>query len=291
MSERKVVLMTGATSGIGLATARALAEGGWQVIATGRVLKDLEVLAPAGVDACVLDVTSQATIDAARAEVQRLTKGRGLDALINCAGLAVAGPTELMTTADLESQLAVNVVGLMAVTRAFVPDMRRRGAGRVVNIGSLAGRISFPFMGAYSATKFMVRALTDALRVELRPFGVKVVLVEPGVVRTPFTERTMEHARTYVAAAGPYAEALARADEVVGLSASTGVEADVIVRLIRRALEARRPPATLAGPWFAALGTRLFSWLPTPVADWVLARLMRLDRVSSPLPASLPSQT
>jgi short-subunit dehydrogenase len=284
MHDERTVLITGATSGIGHATASSLAQSGWRVIASGRVREDLASLSGEGIDRVVMDVTSQASIDAAREEVSRLTNGRGVDALVNCAGLAVAGPTELVSTADVQSQLDVNVLGLLAVTRAFLPDMRRRGKGRVVNIGSLAGRIAFPFMGTYSATKFMVRALTDALRVELKPFGVDVVLVEPGVVRTSFTARTMERARTYVDGGSPFAAALARADEVVKMSSASGVEPDVIVRLITRALEARRPPAQLSGPWFAALGTRLFALLPLRVGDWLLARLMRLHLVPAPAP-------
>ncbi len=286
MNEPLTVLITGATSGIGRATALHLAAQGHRVFATGRTERDLAQLygsAPgAKVEPVVLDVTLSASVERAREDVERATGGRGIDVLINNAGFGVGGPAELVTDADLRAQFDVNVFGLMAVTRAFVPAMRRRGAGRVINVSSLASRFTFPLMGTYSATKFAVRSLTDALRQELEPFGVRVVMVEPGVVKTPFITRTMDEAAKYRRADSPYAAAIAHADALKADSERTAVEPELIARLIAKAVTARRPRARYAGPWFARLGVALLNLLPTFAQDALMARLSGLHALQRP---------
>jgi NAD(P)-dependent dehydrogenase (short-subunit alcohol dehydrogenase family) len=190
----KIVLITGSTAGIGRTTALFLASAGHHVIATGRKPAELaKVKQEAGagtnagkIDTLVLDVTSQASIAAAVLEVDRLTGGRGLDVLVNNAGFGVLGPTSEIDDTEMRRQYETNVFGLMNVTRAFLPKMRERRAGRIINVSSVGGRVTLPFFGVYNSTKYAVESLSDALRYELRPFGIDVVLIEPGVIRTNF---------------------------------------------------------------------------------------------------------
>jgi len=186
----KIVLITGATSGIGRMTALHLAREGHHVIASGRKLNELAKLREEAkglkLDTIVLDVTSTSSVAAALNEVGLLTDGKHIDVLVNNAGFGVLGPTAEISDAEIRRQYETNVFGLMKVTRAFLPRMRERGQGRIINVSSVGGRIVLPFFGAYNSTKYAVEALSDALRYELRPFGIDVALIEPGVIRTNF---------------------------------------------------------------------------------------------------------
>jgi short-subunit dehydrogenase len=142
-----------------------------------------------------LDVTSATSL--AVATLERRTKGYGIDVLVNNAGYGLVGPLETIDDADLRAQFDTNVFGLMAVTRAFLPAMRDRRAGRIINVSSVGGRMTFPLMGAYHASKYALEALSDALRLELLPMGVHVSLIEPGPIRTEFNDRAMEWAGKY----------------------------------------------------------------------------------------------
>ena len=191
MAPGQSILITGATSGIGRDAAVRLARRGHLVLAGGRRPDALAALALAGqgrgaglLEPLPLDVTDPASVEAARELVDRRTGGRGLDVLVNNAGFALPGPLETLAERDLRELFDTNVFGLLAVTRAFVPAMRERGQGRVVNVGSIMGRVAMPLLGAYNATKHAAAAITDVLRMELAPFGITVVLVEPGAIRT-----------------------------------------------------------------------------------------------------------
>ena len=139
------------------------------------------------------------------ARVDQLTEGRGIDVLINNAAIAQGGPISEIDDADLQAQFETNVFGLMRVTRAFLPAMCARGRGRIINVSSTAGRVTVPLSGAYCASKYAVESLSDALRLELAPFGIEVVLVEPGPIRTDFAAHTMDAASKYAVATSPYA--------------------------------------------------------------------------------------
>src|SRR2546421_2149533 len=162
-------LATGAPSGIGEAGARRRAAGGWRVLAGVRRAGS----APPGTEEVLVDVTEPVSV-----EIDRL------DGLVNNAGIAVAGPLEFLPLAELRRQLEVNVVGQLRVTQAVLPALRRAG-GRVGNVGAISGGSALPFPGAYAMSKFALEALTDSLRVELEPWGIRVVVVEPGSIRTP----------------------------------------------------------------------------------------------------------
>jgi NAD(P)-dependent dehydrogenase (short-subunit alcohol dehydrogenase family) len=189
MPQPRAVLVTGASTGIGEACALRLAAAGFRVFAGVRRREDGERLGAGGrIEWLLLDVTDAGQITAATHELGELVGGAGLAGLVNNAGIAIGGPLEYISPDDLRRQLEVNVVGLHAVTRAFLPFIRR-ARGRIVHIGSISGLIASPFTGPYAASKHAVEALTDALRVELAPEGIHVSVIEPGQIRTPIWEK------------------------------------------------------------------------------------------------------
>ena len=248
MTESSAVLITGCSSGIGLAAARRLIAGGFHVYAGVRSESDGTRIASDLGAACTpirLDVTSPAEIAAARAQID--AAGRGLTGLVNNAGIVVGGPLEAVTIADLRGVLEINVIGLVAVTQAVLP-LLRASRGRIVNIGSVAGRFASPFMAPYSASKFAVEAISDAARVELAPFGIAVALLEPGAIDTPIWNKAQadggvrtarydgEMRRLY----GPIEAAM---ETIVAGIAKRALPAEHVARAIEHALTARRPKA------------------------------------------------
>lgn len=271
------ILITGATAGIGRTTARELARAGHRVFATGRraaALETLEAEAGPNLTGLVLDVTKPESIEAAKSAIDRATDGYGVDAVVNNAGYGALGPLEEVGDAALRAQFETNVFGLMAVTRAFLPKMHARGFGRVVNVSSLGGRVTFPMMGAYHGTKYAVEAMSDALRNELQPFGIGVSIVEPGYIRTEFSEVALK--TIDVAATSPFAPLVSRAEEVLALFEKTGVGPEHVARAIRKALESRRPSARYMAPWRTYLGLFAFRLLPTAWMDALLRAAMGL---------------
>jgi short-subunit dehydrogenase len=281
------ILITGATAGIGRHLALDLAARGHRVIATGRNAEALAALEVAAskqnlqILPRALDVTDAASIAAARAAVLDWTAGRGVDVLINNAGYGQTGPLLELDDATLRRQFDTNVFGLMAVTRAFAPEMVARGDGCVINVSSTSGRITFPFFGAYSASKYALEALSDALRMELQPFGVRVVLVEPGPVRSSFADRAIAalppHAGTR------YASAYARAGALHASTDRHAVEPESVARVVRKAIASRRPRARYLVPaWFELLFA-LARLVPTRWLDHLFRRAFDLE-ASPPVP-------
>jgi NAD(P)-dependent dehydrogenase (short-subunit alcohol dehydrogenase family) len=258
-----VILVTGATSGIGRDAALRLARAGHRVLAGGRRPDALAELAAHGrVEPLALDVADPGSVAAARAEVERRTAGAGLDVLVNNAGYALPGPLEALTDADLRALFDTNVFGLLAVTRAFLPRMRERGAGRVVNVGSVMGRVTMPLLGAYNASKHAVAALTDALRMELAPFGVRVVLVEPGAVRSGFAARALQGLAPY------------RDPGAWGRVYRFAAAPEAVSRAIERAATAPRPAARYVVPGRYRLLPAALAVMPRGMADAVKRRVM-----------------
>ena len=184
------VLVTGASSGIGRAAALEFARRGHQVFGAARredALAGLTARTP-NIRAVSMDVTDTDSVRRAWAKIEASTGGAGVDVLVNNAGFALAGPVEIIADADVQRQFATNVFGLLTMTRTMLPAMRARGSGRVINISSLVGRVTFGGMGVYGATKYAVEALSDALRQEVAGFGIKVVIIEPGFVATSLGE-------------------------------------------------------------------------------------------------------
>ena len=189
----KTIVVTGASSGIGRACALHFAGLGFTVFAGVRREEDaraLESVAPENLVPIHLDVTSPSMIETARVEVTEKLTGNGLTGLINNAGIALGGPLEFLSLSDFRHEIEVNLIGVVAVTQAFLP-LIRHGNGRIVNIGSMSGFIALPFIGPYAATKFALRAINDSLRLELRPWGISVSIVEIGDVDTKIWDKSL----------------------------------------------------------------------------------------------------
>lgn len=231
----RTALVTGASSGIGAACAARLVSAGWHVFAGVRHADD----APTGTEEVLLDVTDEGQIGAAAERID------ALDALVNNAGIAISMPLEFIPLDELRRQLEVNVVGQVAVTQALLPQLRR-SRGRIVFVGSIAGRSALPFLGAYAASKHSLEAIADTWRVELRPFGIGVSLVEPGTIRTPIWEKSAELAGSLANGAQPqlgelYGERIAAFGRVAAARGAKGGSVESVVHAVEEALTRERP--------------------------------------------------
>ena len=247
------VLITGCSSGIGAATAERLLSDGRRVYATARRPETLEALVAKGAATLALDVTDEASMSAAVAQV---TEAEGaVDVLINNAGYSQSGAVESVPIDDVRRQFETNVFGLLRMCQLVLPGMRERGTGTIVNIGSMGGRLTFPGGGIYHATKYAVEAISDALRFEVRGFGVDVVLIEPGLIVTNFGEVAAGSVDAAASddpgAGGPYADfnrhvAKTTAAAYQGPMANLGGGPEVVADAIAKALKAKRPKARYA---------------------------------------------
>jgi len=271
----KIVLVTGATAGIGRTTALHLARQGHHVIASGRKVAELAKLQAEAnelqLDTLVLDVTSESSIAQAVTKIDQLTDGRGIDVLVNNAGFGVLGPTSEISDSEMRRQYETNVFGLMAVTRAFLPKMQARRSGRIINVSSVGGRITLPFFGVYNSTKYAVESLSEALRYELRPFGVDVVLIEPGVIRTNFEATAVANLDAF--AHTPYGPAMSKYEQMSKMADRFASNPIVIAKAIARAVKARRPSARYVAPRTTNFAVWMNMILPTRVWDWAMRKV------------------
>jgi NAD(P)-dependent dehydrogenase (short-subunit alcohol dehydrogenase family) len=241
----KAVLITGCSSGIGHATAEHLAARGWTVYASARRTESVEDLAERGCKTLSLDVTDEDSMRAAVAAVEDAEGAVG--ALVNNAGYSQSGAIETLPMDHLRAQFETNVFGLVRLCQLVLPGMRRQGGGRIVNVSSMGGRLTFPGGGAYHGTKHAVEALSDALRFEVRGFGVDVILIEPGLIKTRFGETAVGSIDVAVADGDdPYADfnaavGAATAGAYEGPLARLGGGPETVARAIERAVSARRP--------------------------------------------------
>ncbi len=280
MSTKKTILITGATTGIGRSAALHFARAGHHVIASGRNEQALATLRDEGkgfaLDTVRLDVTDPASIAAAVDSVRALAGESGIDVLVNNAGYGLAAALAEVTDEDLRAQFETNVFGLMSVTRAFLPQMVAKRSGTILNVSSIGGRVTFPLFGAYHASKYAVEALSDALRNELAPFGVRVALIEPGPIATEFGNRAVAEVSKYRKDSSPYASVYARADEIKTLTDRQSVPAERVARVMLRAIETRRPAPRYVVP----VSSRILLWflrtLPTRWSDSLMKRLIGL---------------
>ncbi|MCC7541280.1 MAG: SDR family oxidoreductase [Deltaproteobacteria bacterium] len=280
MTVKKTILITGATAGIGRHAALELARRGHHVIATGRRQDALDSLsresAGTKLDVMRLDVTDAQSIAKALVEVEELTCGRGIDVLINNAGYGQMGPIELVSDAEVRRQYDTNVFGLLAVTRAFLPMLRAKGAARIVNVSSIGGRVTFPLMGVYNSTKYAVESLSDALRNELAPWGIQVSLLEPGPIKTEFGDRAMDGISHLRDTTSPYAPVVARADEMAKQFESSSYGPGTTTRALVHAVESRRARIRYVAPFTAGILLWLTAIVPTRWMDAVMRRLTGL---------------
>jgi NAD(P)-dependent dehydrogenase (short-subunit alcohol dehydrogenase family) len=245
-SDPGAVLITGCSSGIGAGTARRLATKGLTVYATARRPETIAGLAEAGCRTLALDVTDEGSM---RAAVEAVEQAEGaVGALVNNAGYSQSGALETLPMERLRAQFETNVFGLVRMCQLVLPGMRRAGRGRIVNISSMGGRLTFPGGGAYHASKYAVEALSDALRWEVREFGIRVVIVEPGLIVTRFGETAADSIAVDVAEdeADPYA----RFNATVGAATTAIYEGpmrrlgggpDAVAKVIERAIGSRNP--------------------------------------------------
>lgn len=289
LQERPVALVTGAAGGIGAATVRRLARAGYRVIATDRDEEALERLSGAlvaeqlSVETEVLDVTSRR--DAVRVARQVHERHGDLDLLVNNAGYAELGPVDVVDLDALRRQIDVNVLGPMRMVRTFAPQMCDRGAGRIVQVSSVAGLVAFPFMGVYHASKFALEALSDALRQELGSFGVDVVLVEPAFIRTGFAEaarRTVEPYREREDGVA-WRPAFDRMERLIGRLDAVGGEAEDVAEAIFTAARAAEPEPRYTTPWSAELAARAVRWVPARLRDRLISELFDLRAIGREL--------
>ena len=244
MGVSRAALITGCSTGIGRATAGRLASRGWKVYATARDVGKVEDLADRGCTVLPLDVTDEASMRAAVEEVERREGAVGV--LVNNAGYSQSGAVEAVPMEKVRRQFETNVFGLVRMCQLALPGMRRQGWGRIVNVSSMGGRLTFPGGGNYHATKYAVEAISDALRFEVAGFGVGVVVVEPGLIRTGFADAatgSMEGAT----ADGPYAGFNAAVAKAVrdnyerGPFLRLGGGPETVAATIERAITAARP--------------------------------------------------
>lgn len=252
----RTALISGSSTGIGRACAVRLARAGWDVFAGVRREEDGAAVreeSPDRITPLILDVTDSATIEAAASAVRESTGDRGLAGLVNNAGITVQGPLEFLPVDDLRRQLEVNVVGQIALTQAVMPEIRT-GGGRIVNMGSVGGRVAHPFLGPYNASKFAVEALTDSLRKELRPWGLHVIVVEPGSMATEIWDKGARGADDLLEKLGPrgrelYGDTLEKVREMAVKMGERGGSPDKVAKVVETALTADRPRTRyLVGP-------------------------------------------
>jgi NADP-dependent 3-hydroxy acid dehydrogenase YdfG len=277
MTRQLTVLVTGASSGIGRATAIEFASRGHRVYAAARredVLADL-ASATQGIQAVGLDVTDEDSVRRAWAKICADTSDDGVDVLVNNAGFALSGPVELLSGADVQRQFATNVFGTLAVTRTVLPAMRARRSGRIINISSLVGRTTFSGMGVYGSTKYAIEALSDALRQEVAGFGIKVILMEPGFVATSIAEASDSLGAAPQPVPADYAPMVAAGARYLADQVTRGIPAGNVATAIADAAERPRPRARYVVPGSAKPTITLLISLPDSVADQVKRRALR----------------
>lgn len=271
--QRPVVLLTGASSGIGYDVAPLLVRYGYTVYGAARRVEKIEELASEGVKALSLDVTDEASMEAA---VQQIIDAEGrIDVLINNAGYGSYGAIEDVPIDEARRQFEVNLFGLARLTQLVLPHMRAQGSGRILNISSMAGRITSPLGAWYHATKYALEAFSDALRMEVEEFGIDVVIIEPGGIKTPWGLIAVDHLEES-SRNGVYAEQAQRvaANMRKLYSPSSNLsEPTVISNAILRALEARRPKTRYLVGFGAKPSVFLHTVLPDRLFDKVARRI------------------
>ncbi len=273
-------LVTGASTGIGRATALRLDASGWRVFAGVRREEDAASLREAGSERLVpliLDVTDAGQIAAAATRIDEGVGPAGLDGLVNNAGIAVPGPLETLPIEDFRRQIEVNLTAHLAVTQAMLPAIRR-APGRIVFITSIGGLMAFPLFGAYHAAKFGLEAVGDVFRQELRPWGISVSIVEPGSIATAIWERGDREVDAIAARAGDghadlYGAAIESGRELARKTGERGIPPEKVAATVEHALSARRPRTRYLVGADARGQALLARFLPDRLVDWIVRRV------------------
>jgi NAD(P)-dependent dehydrogenase (short-subunit alcohol dehydrogenase family) len=282
MAHEQAVVITGVSTGIGLSAAQTLTKAGYRVFGSVRKAQDGErVQAALGplFTPLIFDVTDEAAAHAAAAQVAQALDGQALAGLVNNAGIAVPGPLAYMPIADFRRQFDVNVIGLLITTQAFAPLLGAKAGftgkpGRIVNISSVAGKVAMPFNGAYSGSKFAVEGLSDSLRREMQFFGVDVILIEPGPVKTEIwnkigSDDVAKYAQT------PFAQNLGKMLDYMNKISGKAVPAQALGDLIFTALTADQPKARyIITP--SLVEHYITRYLPTRMVDRMVGKMLGL---------------
>lgn len=274
----QAVLVTGASSGIGEATAIHLAHHDFRVFAAARrmeKLKQFSGLAGGRITPLEMDVTDPDSVSAALEKIK--SEGATVYGLVNNAGVSVMGPVEAVPIEEWRRQFETNVFGLVAVTQAVLPQMREAGRGRIVNIGSLTGRIAPPFQGVYAASKHAVEGLSDSLRRELKPHGVKVSVIRPGFINTPFGEQEQDALARYADGDGPYADQVRIFKAWHARGHPSAPPPSVVAEAVRKALTAERPHSRYTVPAQNLGVLALRNLAPSAVTDRIFERITGLS--------------
>jgi NAD(P)-dependent dehydrogenase (short-subunit alcohol dehydrogenase family) len=280
----KAVLVTGCSTGIGRATAEHLARRGWTVYASARAPESIKDLADAGSKLLTLDVADD---DSRRAAVGEIEEADGaVGALVNNAGFGLEGPVEAVPLDEWRRQFETNLFGMVHLIQLALPGMRRQRWGRVVNVSSIGGRLTFPGGGPYHASKHAVEAMSDALRYEVKPFGIRVSVIEPGIIRTKFADTAVSTVTAH-GGDGPYAEfsagvAARTAGAYEGPMAMLSAPPESVAKVIERAIRRRRPRPR----YRTTFGGRMILVTRALMTDRGWDRMMRL-----PYPPPKPGST
>jgi NAD(P)-dependent dehydrogenase (short-subunit alcohol dehydrogenase family) len=280
---RGAIVVTGASTGIGRATAIELDRIGYRVFAGVRKDSDAESIRGEGSDRLEpleIDVADEASVAAAAKSVEEKIGDAGLAGLVNNAGIVVAGPLEGLPLDGLRRQLEVNVVGQVAVTQAFIPALRR-ARGRIVLMSSVGGRISIPFMSPYHVSKWGLEAIGDALRLELKPWGMDVVIVEPGAIATPFWQKGQDTADEVEGNMDPemrrlYGEQLEAVRGAARKSEAEGIPPERVAEVVAKALTSARPKTRYLVGRDAKLNARIRKIVPDRLFDRLISRELGL---------------
>lgn len=272
------ILVTGASSGIGEAIAVHLAHKGFKVFASARRIEKLSALSGLGagrIQPIALDVTEPRSISAAMDAING--DGATLYGLVNNAGISVMGPFEEVPLENWRRQYETNVFGVVAMTKAVLPQMRANGHGRIVNIGSIAGRIAAPFQGVYSSSKHAVEGLSDALRREVASHGIKVSVVRPGFINTDFGHQEQEELAKYETG-NPYADQVAKFKRWHAKGHPAAPGPSVVAEAVHHALTAERPNSRYTAPQSNVRNLLMRNLLPSSVTDRLIDRIMGLKK-------------
>jgi len=291
MSARvRSVLVTGASTGIGHDGAQAIARAGFRVFGGVRKQKDADALRAKGVVPVLLDVTDDESVARATEEIRAAVGDDGLFALVNNAGIATGGPIEGVPLDDVKQAFEVNVLGLLRVTQAMLPLVRQANArrstrseprARVVHVGSMSGRIATPFLGPYCMSKFAVTALADAMRMELLPFEIEVVVIEPGRVKSEIWEKGKESARAIRERLSPdvvalYERFLPGVEQAIAATGDGAIPTTHTDRALVRALTDERPEAHVPVARGGRAALFMKSVLPVARMDTIVKKMMGL---------------
>ncbi len=292
ISTKRIAVVTGASSGIGLATVRELARRGFHVLAGVRKQQDADRLASENVEPVIVDITDEEQVAALAEHVAHDPQGRPLGALVNNAGVALNAPVEAIPLAEWRRHFDVNFFGHVALTQALLPALIEGGDGRLVNVSSIGGRVAFPTYGAYAAAKFALEGFSDALRREVGRLGVKVIVIEPGNVATPMWGKgiaTMDEL-----AASMTADQHARYDDLVAAmhkqaeaQKGGGIQPLDAAKVIAKAIEARKPRTRYLVGRDARVGAVVSGLLSDRAFDRFVARSLGLTvRLEKPVDPS-----